>query len=97
MVRTTNILSPLPVVEVREAQAVRHVETLGGKTVGFLSGFWPPYKPMVEELTNHLRQKFEVRETPRADYYGRPPLKGIWAEQAEWVQQLDAAVVGIGA
>ena len=97
MVRSTNVLSPLPVVQARKAQEVRHVETLGGKTVGFLSGFWPPYKPLVEELTDHLRQKYEVGDTPRADYYGRPPLKSIWAEQEDWVQQLDGAVVGIGA
>ena len=97
MVRGTPVLSPLPIVETQKEQQVRHLDNLGGKTVGFLSAFWPPYKPLVEELTKHLQQKLEVAATPRADYIGRPPLKGVWAERKEWVDELDAAVVGIGA
>ena len=97
MVRGTAVLSPLPIVEKHEEQQVRHLENLGGKTVGFLSAFWPPYKPLVEELAELLQQKFEAAATPRADYIGRPPLKGVWAEQQQWVEQLDAGVVGIGA
>jgi hypothetical protein len=97
MVSGTPVLSPLPILEAHEEQPVRHFENLGGKTVGFLSAFWPPYKPLVEELTGLLQQKFEVAATPRADYIGRPPLKGVWAEQQQWVEQLDAGVVGIGA
>ena len=97
MTGETGLLSPLPVQETYQELQVRHVDNLGGKTVGFLSAFWPPYEPLVEGLTELLRGKFEVAATPRADYTGRPPLKGVWAERKEWADQLDAAVVGIGA
>ena len=97
MVRGTGVLSPLPKVETHQEQQVRHIANLGGKTVGFLSAFWPPYRPLVEGLTELLQQKFEVAATPRADYIGRPPLKGVWAEQQQWIEQLDAGVMGIGA
>ncbi len=97
MIRETGVLSPLPVKETLQELQVRHVDNLGGKTVGFLSAFWPPYELLVEGLTELLRGKFEVAATPRADYTGRPPLKGVWAERKEWADQLDAAVVGIGA
>lgn len=97
MIRETRVLSPLPVKQTHQELRVRHVDNLGGKTVGFLSAFWPPYESLVEGLTELLRQKFEVAATPRADYTGRPPLKGVWAERKEWADQLDAAVVGIGA
>ena len=93
----TGLLSPLPVAEAHQELQIRYIDNLGGKTVGFLSAFWPQYESLVEGLTELLRQKFEVAATPRADYTGRPPLKGVWAEQKEWADQLDAAVVGIGA
>lgn len=97
MTMETGMLSPLPSTETHQDLYIRYVDNLGGKTVGFLSAFWPPYEPLVEGLTELLRQKFEVAATPRADYVGRPPLKGVWAERKEWADQLDAAVVGIGA
>ena len=97
MIGETSVLSPLPEKQTLQELRVRHVDNLGGKTIGFLSAFWPQYEPLVEGLTELLREKFEVAATPRADYIGRPPLKGVWAERREWADQLDAAVVGIGA
>lgn len=78
----------------RQAPAL---ETVAGKTVGFLSTFWPTYEPFVEELGRMLREKLHVGATPRLDYWRRPRLSEIWGQQKDWVQKLDAAVVGLGA
>ena len=93
-----SILSPVPPpVRSQEVPEVSPRATLAGKTVGFLNSFWPAYEPLVDELGHLLRYRVEVRATPRLDYWRRPRLSEVWKEGKEWLSQLDAAVVGLGA
>ena len=92
------VLSPVPSpAEAQQGQERQPLEHTAGKTIGFLNTFWDAYKPLVEELGRLLQERAEVGATPRADYGRRPRLKEVWAERKDWVRQLDAAVVGVGA
>ncbi|MBI2936367.1 MAG: hypothetical protein HYY31_06150 [Chloroflexi bacterium] len=93
-----SVLSPVPTGEQGQGLTeMQSLTTLAGKNIGFLSTWWPNYKPLVEELEKLLGNQREVRATPRLDYWRRPRLSEVWKEGKDWLHQVNAAVVGLGA
>ena len=93
-----SVLNPLGTrAQGGQAQKPAYVENLAGKTIGFLSTFWPTYEPLVEGLGKLLQEKVGVGATPRLDYGRRPLLNEVWKEHQDWIESLDGAIVGIGA
>lgn len=93
-----SVLSPVPAEgQGQEVQGTKLLTALAGKNIGFLNTFWPTYEPLVDELGKLLRNQCEVRATPRLDYWRRPRLSEVWTEGKEWLRQVDAVIVGLGA
>ncbi|MBI2936365.1 MAG: hypothetical protein HYY31_06140 [Chloroflexi bacterium] len=93
-----SVLSPVPAEgQGQDVQGTQLLTALAGKNIGFLNTFWPTYESLVDELGNLLRNRREVRATPRLDYWRRPRLNEVWTNGRDWLGQVDAVIVGLGA
>ena len=97
--RTGRLLTPRAAQVQRQAVEEVTPDTmtnLTGKTVGFINYLWPKYEPFVDEVPKALKERFKIKAAPRIDYHQMPRWDRDDEKVDEWVQQLDAAVVGLG-